>query len=104
MVRATNPIRLSERPSGHEHHDLRRSPLLEAEDEVGFRLGQRIERALRATGYLSLRGIAVSIDGQRAILTGRVPSYYLKQIAQTAALAVPGVLGLRNDVEVTRPN
>jgi osmotically-inducible protein OsmY len=104
MFRATNAIRLPERSAGQEQEGLRLSPFLEARGDEAFRLGQRVELALRATGYLPLRGVEVSIDGQRAILTGRVPSYYLKQIAQTAALSVPGVLDLRNDVQVIRPS
>jgi len=36
-------------------------------------------------------------------LKGRVPSYYLKQVAQQTALSVPNVDQVRNDLEVSRP-
>ncbi len=65
-------------------------------------LAQCVERALRATGYGSLRGIKVTVRGRLVILGGRVPSYYLKQVAQTTALAVPGALHVRNGLDVCR--
>jgi osmotically-inducible protein OsmY len=66
-------------------------------------LAERVERALRATGYGPLRGIAVTVQARLVLLGGRVPSYYLKQVAQTAALAVAGARHVRNDLEVGRP-
>jgi hypothetical protein len=66
-------------------------------------LAERVERALRATGYGPLRGIAVTVQARLVILGGRVPSYYLKQVAQTTALAVPGACQVRNDLDVSRP-
>ena len=67
-------------------------------------LAEGIERALRATGYGPLRGIEVTVHARLVILGGRVPSYYLKQVAQTTALAVPGVRQVRNGVDVGRPS
>ena len=69
-----------------------------------LRLAERVERALRATGYGALRCIEVSVCARLVILGGRVPSYYLKQVAQATALAVPGTHQLRNDLDVVRPN
>jgi osmotically-inducible protein OsmY len=65
-------------------------------------LAERIEQALRATGYASLRAVEVSASGGVVILQGRVPTYYLKQLAQATVMEVPGVQELRNDVEVVR--
>lgn len=73
-------------------------------DEIGaqedLHLARRVECALRATGYGALRYIEVAVQDRVAILKGRVPSYYLKQAAQTAALAVPGIHQIHNDLEV----
>lgn len=63
-------------------------------------LAQRIERALCATGYGPLRRIEIVVRARLVILAGHVPSYHLKQIAQTAALTVPGASQVRNDLEV----
>jgi len=67
-------------------------------------LAECVERALRATGYMPLRGLEVTVHARLVILAGRVPSYYLKQVAQAAALAVAGGHQIRNDMEVERPN
>jgi osmotically-inducible protein OsmY len=66
-------------------------------------LAERVERALRATGYGPLRAIEVTVRARLVILGGRVPSYHLKQVAQTAAMAVPGTGQVRNDLDVSRP-
>jgi osmotically-inducible protein OsmY len=69
-----------------------------------LRLAERIERALRATGYAPLRGIEVTVQGRMVLLSGRVPSYHLKQLAQATALALAGAQHVRNDLEVGRPS
>jgi hypothetical protein len=38
------------------------------------------------------------------VLTGRLPSYYLKQLLQEAIRMVPGVVDIDNRVHVLRPN
>lgn len=65
-------------------------------------LAQRVQAALRATGYGPLRDIEVTVHARRVTLAGRVVSYHLKQVAQETTLAVPGVLQLRNDLAVGR--
>jgi osmotically-inducible protein OsmY len=67
-------------------------------------LAERVERALRATGYGPLRDIRVAAHAGLVILGGRVPRYYLKQVAQVTALAVPGARQVRNDLDVGRPS
>jgi osmotically-inducible protein OsmY len=64
-------------------------------------LAECVERALRATGYGPLRDLRVTARERLIILAGRVPSYYLKQVAQAAALVVPGVHQVRNDLDVS---
>ena len=82
----------------------RRTALLLQQRQEHFGLAERVERALRATGYGPLRGVEVTVHARYVILGGRVPSYYLKQVAQTTALAVPGVRHLRDDLDVVPPN
>ena len=67
-------------------------------------LAERVQRALCAPGYRQLRDIQVTAHARLVILRGRVPSYYLKQLAQDTALAVPGAHQVRNDLEVSRPS
>ena len=56
--------------------------------------------ALRLTGYGQLRCLDLRCHGDSVILAGRVPTYFLKQIAQNAALGVPGVDCVDNEIEV----
>jgi len=72
----------------------------QAQSLEDLRLAERLERALHETGYAALRAIEVSVNARIVILVGRVPSYYLKQIAQATALAVPGAHQIRNDLDV----
>jgi osmotically-inducible protein OsmY len=89
-------------PAGELVHHVPAAPL-PVESQQDPRLAQRIEHALRASGYWPLRGIEVTVHEHLVILAGRVPSYYLKQIAQETALSASGVDQVRNDLEVGRP-
>ncbi len=66
-------------------------------------LSRTVAESLRSTGYfltLDCRiTIRVDLDG-RVSLCGIVPSYFLKQKAQVAAMSVEGVESLRNDLIV----
>jgi osmotically-inducible protein OsmY len=66
-------------------------------------LTERVKCALRATGHSPLRGIKVTVHAGFVIFGGRVPSYYVKQVAQATALIVAGVRHIRNDLDVIRP-
>jgi hypothetical protein len=81
----------------------RMTPLLQQSKEDHC-LAENVERALCATGYGPLRDIDVIVHAHLVILGGRVPSYYLKQVAQMTALAVPGARHVRNDLDVSRPS
>jgi osmotically-inducible protein OsmY len=81
-----------------------RTALPRQQAQEDLRLAECVERALRASGYGPLRGIEVTVQARLVTLGGRVPSYYLKQVAQTAALAVPGAGLVRNDLDVVRPS
>jgi hypothetical protein len=64
------------------------------------RLSEQIIQVLRATGCLPLRDLRVfSADGL-VTLQGRVPSYYMKQVAQSAICSLPGVVGCIPSAEV----
>jgi osmotically-inducible protein OsmY len=66
-------------------------------------LQNRVIRALRATGYPALRDIDVTVSESTVLLAGRTPTYYLKQTAQSAAMAVAGQHVVSNEILVTEP-
>jgi len=56
--------------------------------------------ALRPTGYGSLARLGCEVTGGVAHISGTVPSYYLKQKAQAALLAVGDIKCVDNMAEV----
>ncbi len=69
-------------------------------DECQDTLQEKIDRNLRASGYMSLRDVKVTETDGCVYLEGRVSSYHLKQLAQAVAMAVDGVETLQNDLIV----
>lgn len=59
---------------------------------------EELERVDHFRGRTSLVKLE-SRDG-RLVVTGKLPSFYLKQLLQTALMKVEGVRQLHNDVEV----
>jgi hypothetical protein len=55
---------------------------------------------LRRSPYLSLRGICCELTNGILTLRGRVPTYALKQLAQTVAMTVPGIDHVANRIDV----
>ena len=60
----------------------------------------RVWQALHASGYTQFRQLQVYFEHGRITLQGRLPTYYLKQVAQSAVLSVDGVRDIDNDVKV----
>jgi osmotically-inducible protein OsmY len=89
-------------PGDDESKATQAVALLLAQSLVDLCLAERVERALRAAGYPPLRAVEVTVCDGLVLLQGCVPSYYMKQHAQAAALDVPGVRALRNDLQVVR--
>jgi osmotically-inducible protein OsmY len=99
MTQPASPVELPP-PDDAENTGMEATAVHVAEILEDLRLIQDVERALHATGHLPLRDIKVSCGDRVVTLDGHVPTYYLKQIAQAAALGILGVEVLRNDLEV----
>ncbi|MBN9523064.1 BON domain-containing protein [bacterium] len=56
--------------------------------------------ALTASPHTHLRQLVVTVNEAEVIITGRVPTYYLKQMAQEAVRPSLGCRRLRNHVQV----
>ena len=59
-----------------------------------------ISEALRQTGYGQLRMLDLRRDGDSVVLAGRVPTYFLKQLAQSVAMGVSEVDCVDNQIQV----
>ncbi|MCA9143144.1 MAG: BON domain-containing protein [Planctomycetaceae bacterium] len=63
-------------------------------------LETEVERKLHFSQHAGLRHITYRIDGGTVVLHGRVPSYYLKQLAQVKVTCIPGIELVDNRIEV----
>jgi osmotically-inducible protein OsmY len=62
------------------------------------------ETRLQRSSYLALRGVSCGWEAGVLTLRGRLPSYYLKQVAQAAVAQVGGVERVENRIEVVAPD
>jgi BON domain-containing protein len=83
-----------------EDADLNPTSLHVAEILEDLRLAQQVERELQTTDHLALGPIRAFASGRVVILQGSVPSYQLKNVAETTALSVIGVERVHNDLEI----
>lgn len=59
-----------------------------------------VHRALRASGYGQLLKLKVYCEHGSVRLQGSVPTYYLKQVAQSVLKGIDGIRNVDNDVNV----
>ena len=64
-------------------------------------LQTEIAQSLEHCGHPGLRRVSVEVDNQCIILSGTVPSYYMKQIAQETARQACSGRKVYNDLDVT---
>jgi osmotically-inducible protein OsmY len=65
-------------------------------------VSSRVVQALRQSSHPILRTLAVEETEETVVLSGRVTSYYLKQLAQETVMPVSGTRRLVNRVLVER--
>ncbi len=68
--------------------------------EAAERIAKLAERRLQESGYFCLRRVSCHYHEGVLALRGRVPSFYLKQVAQTVVRQIEGVIEILNQVEV----
>ncbi|NQV27551.1 MAG: BON domain-containing protein [Rhodopirellula sp.] len=57
---------------------------------------------LHRTGYHQLRRLDVVVEDGKVRLTGRLPQFYLLQLAQQAVMSIEGVVNVDNGIQVVR--
>jgi osmotically-inducible protein OsmY len=62
-----------------------------------------VHEQLRASSHYFVRAVTCEFERGVLILRGRVPSFYLKQLAQTLVRRVAGVDQVKNLVDVASP-
>jgi osmotically-inducible protein OsmY len=61
------------------------------------------ERCLRSTSHLALRNLSCDYLDGVLVLRGRLPTYYLKQVAQEVVTQLEGVESIDNQIQVVTP-
>lgn len=64
-------------------------------------LEDRVRISFDQLGYRQLNAVQCTADGDSMLLTGKLKSFYLKQVAQSVAVKIPGVRSVRNEIEVS---
>jgi osmotically-inducible protein OsmY len=73
-----------------------RSLVMDTDDHLRSEVLDR----LHASGYLLLRQVKCDVSGGVVTLSGRVPSYHLKSVAQSVLMKIKAVRHVRNLLEV----
>ena len=75
-------------------------PIMTDERDAEQRVLMEITEALERTKYQPLRRVDASYDAGTVTLLGIVPTYFLKQVAQVAAMSVSGVRRIDDQLRV----
>ncbi len=75
-------------------------PATPSENGTDLHLAADVDRALCATGHLELRQLQISVDQGCVTLRGCVRTYYLKQLAQAATMAVTRAESVDNQIVI----
>jgi osmotically-inducible protein OsmY len=57
---------------------------------------------LWASGYPELHRVDIEVHERDVCLSGRVSSYFQKQLAQEFVKRIPGIAGLHNEIRVVQ--
>ncbi len=68
--------------------------------EEAAELAASIERAVQRETARGIRNLRVEVSRQGVLLRGRCDTYYAKQLAQHAAMSMPGGSRVTNSIEV----
>jgi osmotically-inducible protein OsmY len=63
-------------------------------------IAEGAENRLRCNSYLALKNVRCECHEGVLVLRGCLPTYYLKQMAQTAVAAIEGVRQIVNEIDV----
>jgi osmotically-inducible protein OsmY len=63
---------------------------------------KQLEKHPHFRGRLS--GLHIEQQGRSLLLSGQLPTFYLKQLVQEAVRHLPGVQHVHNDIDVVCPN
>lgn len=77
-------------------------PSTQTRSDLGIVAQQYLESHPHFRGRTS--GVSIACDDRDLVLTGRLPTFYLKQLVQEAVRHVPGVRNIYNRIDVVSPS
>ena len=83
-----------------QSENISHSGAVSCNEGTGLFLPSEVEQVLQSAGYQGLRGVKIVVHYGVVFLRGHVPSFHMKQVAQTAARSVSGVHEVRNELNV----
>ena len=95
---SVSPLLSSPRSNPLEKRDAERQAINRSRLQLA---SEAVQSAVNSLGYPILGTVNCSTASEGLVLSGAVPSYYLKQIAQVAALRVAGSVRVVNRLIVT---
>ncbi len=63
-------------------------------------LADRVRICIHSKGYPQLHAVDCESEGDSVLLSGKIESFYMKQLAQEVATRTPGVRIVQNDIQV----
>jgi hypothetical protein len=98
MVRAKQSTLAETTPSKTNSHKQRCAQT----DQAGCRPDIAANIGLAQSGYRAVRRVLCEFDGSTLILRGSVPTYYIKQVAQSIVLSqLDGTVNFENHLVVS---
>jgi len=94
----TNPLLDSSRSNPLERRDSDHQAINRSRLQLA---SENVKATLESLGYPVLGSVSCAVGQEGLVLSGAVPSYYLKQMAQVAALRVAGSVRVVNRLIVT---
>jgi osmotically-inducible protein OsmY len=79
------------------------APIREPETSAQREIVELVRTKLARSSYRWLRSLSCNVREGVLTLVGQVPTYYLKQMAQTVVRDVAGVEEINNEVQVVPP-
>ena len=67
-------------------------------------LQEAVQETLSSSAYLPLRRLTVTAEDGVVTLHGKVPSFYLKQLAQSLLKSISAIREIKNQVNVVVPD
>jgi osmotically-inducible protein OsmY len=68
-----------------------------------FAIAEMAERKLHSKPYQALKNVSCDWRDGVLVMRGRLPSYYLKQVAQEVVARLDGVDAIDNQIQVVNP-